>query len=65
MYMQQTSTDTCYFKHNISQYLSSVLQLETFKSLNVLYVTLSNSLDLPFNSVHRPPCMVESKLVTS
>ena len=51
--MQQTSIGTCYFKHNILlQYLSSVLQLETFKSLNVPYVTLSNSLELPFNSVH-------------
>ena len=45
--MQQTSIDTCYFKHNRLKYLSSVLELETFKSVNVPYVTLSNSLDLP------------------
>ena len=46
-YMQQTSIGTCYFKHNRLKYLFSVLELETFKSVNVPYVTLSNSLDLP------------------
>ena len=40
-YMQQTST--YYFKHNRLKYLSSVLELETFKSVNLLYVNLSNS----------------------
>ena len=46
--MQQSSIGTCYFKDNRLKYLSSALEPETFKSLNVPYVTLSNSFDLPF-----------------